>query len=367
MKSKVIVKSMLFALCLSVCTSSAFAMGKKPRDPKKEKQLTIEKIQEKTSQTQFKNGRKKKRPLPVYLSELSNINDYCIFANGGWDGSWYVGYNVCWIEKLPPAPKGKYRKAFIGTKLGRMKTIKPSGKPAWEREPIPGEIYMSLSSSPSWKASQNYFLTDTEDIPIEPDTANALEGAGESRWFWTEVPLEEVDFKNPNYLAVWSPTAYFVSTASSPVLAGGWGSKNLNSWLNNEIKGAPPAPPIDPKESLKTGITVFEPAIAMKLIPADTEQHIEVSIDDILDGRTKTSNKTFVVSVVGDSIEKVWLEVYIDDLWQKHNCFVYTPPYFFTLKAADLPKGRVVVRAVANDIWGNIGISESITIRVSHK
>ena len=67
------------------------------------------------------------RPLPVYLSALSNLNDYSLFANGGWDGNWYAGFNVCWMEQLPKPVQGNYVRAFIGAKLGRMKT-----------RPIPG-------------------------------------------------------------------------------------------------------------------------------------------------------------------------------------------------------------------------------------
>ncbi|MCB4791303.1 MAG: hypothetical protein LHV68_05390 [Elusimicrobia bacterium] len=302
--------------------------------------------------------------LPVYLSELTNINDYNIFANGGWDGSWYAGYNVCWIEMIPQPPKGEYRKAYIGAKLGRTKTQNVPKRPIWEKEPIPGEIDMALSSSPSWKASQSYFLTQTKDIPCEADYENALEGVGEARWFWAEVPIKEVNFEGPNYIALWSPTPFFVSTSSSPVLAGGWGSKKVNSWLNNEIRGYPP---LDLKASLKTAITIFEPAICLKLIPAGTEQDIEVTIVDIKDGRDGTANKTLVVSIIGNEIEKAWLEVSIKDSneWEKHGGYVYGAPYFFTLKADNLPAGSLLIRCSAQDIWGNIGSSAPVEISVT--
>ncbi len=302
------------------------------------------------------------RPLPVYLAELSNLNDYSIFANSGWDGNWYVGFNVCWMEEIPAPPAGNYVRAFIGAKLGRMKTRPVTGKPIWEKEPIPGSIYISLNSTPSWKQADSYFLTDSRDIPLEGDPENAPEGVGESRWFWTEVPVSMVSMTGPNYIALWSPTEYFVSTASSPILAGGWGSNKVNSWLNNDVKGYPP---LNPATSLKTPITAFEPAIAVKLIPAGTQQDIIVKIRQIADGRAKTPNKTFIASVTGEEIEKAWLEV--NDStgpWKKHGRYVYNVPFSFTLKPDLLPEGKMKVRVPASDIWGNTGFSMPAEIAV---
>src|SRR4051794_28980944 len=62
---------------------------------------------------------------PVYVAQLANLNDYNVFANSGWDGNWYVGYDTCWIKKLPPVPPGRYRRAFLGARLGRAKLEPP--------------------------------------------------------------------------------------------------------------------------------------------------------------------------------------------------------------------------------------------------
>ena len=43
---------------------------------------------------------------PVFVAQTPNPNDYSLFANAGWDGNWYVGYNNGWIKKLPPIPQG---------------------------------------------------------------------------------------------------------------------------------------------------------------------------------------------------------------------------------------------------------------------
>jgi hypothetical protein len=192
---------------------------------------------------------------------------------------------------------------------------------------------------------------------------NALEGEGESRWFWTEVPINDVNGDGSNFLALWSPTEYFVSTASSPILAGGRGSNDVHSWLNNDIKGYPP---LDPKGALKTGVSAFEPAIVLKLIPAGTEQDIIVKIRQIADGRVTTPNKTFIVSVSGEEIEKAWLEVTgPDGSWNKHGIYLYSTPFSFTLKPEILPQGKMKVRVSASDVWGNTGSSDPVEIEIS--
>lgn len=304
-----------------------------------------------------------KPPLPVYLSELSNLNDYSLFANNGWDGNWYAGFNVCWMEELPPAPRGEYSRAYVGVKLGRMKTRPVAGKPSWEKEPIPGSVYAALSSTMAWKNTQSYFVVDTQDVPIEGDAENALEGTGEARWFWAEVPVSEVNVDGPNYVAVYSPTEYFVSTASSPILAGGWGSQKVNSWMNNDVRGYPP---IQAETALKTAITVFEPAIAMKLVPKGTEREIAVTIDSVADGRARTANKTFAASVRGEEIERAWLEVQEPGgAWKKHGRFIWSPPFQFTLSTDALPEGKTKVRCAARDIWGNTGASAPAEVSVS--
>jgi hypothetical protein len=304
-----------------------------------------------------------RKPLPIYVSQLSNLNDYSLFANGGWDANWYVGFNVCWMEMMPQPPAGQYKRVYIGAKIGRMKSRPAKGKPAWEKEPIPGSIYIAISSIPAWKTTQQYFLVSSDDIPLEGDTENALEGAGESRWFWVEVPAANVNMDGPNYIALWSPTEYFVSVASAPILAGGWGGKKVNSWISNDVKGYPP---IKASEALKNGISVFEPAIAMKLVPEGTEQSITVLIASIIDGREGTANKTLTADVSGDEISRVWLEVSSDGKpWGKHGGNVYSAPYMFTLRADKVPEGEISVRIAAMDIWGNTGYSAPVDIFIS--
>jgi hypothetical protein len=351
----------VFSVIFMLFSGPLYAMGKKP--PIKPAVKELAPIQEKARvQAELPAERRGARPQPVYIAELSNLNDYSIFANSGWDGNWYIGNNVCWIEELPAPPKGSYTRAFVGAKIGRMKARPAQGKPSWEKEPIPGSVYIAVSSTPSWKTSQSQRLADADSIPMEGDAENALEGVGESRWFWVEVPLKNINFSGMNYVAVWSPSEYFTSIASSPVLAGGWGSQKANSWMNNDIRGVPPA---NPATALKTAITVFEPAIALKLIPAGADQQISVSIAAVKDGRLRTANKTFISAITGDAIEKAWLELSTDGkTWERHGRPVFSSPYHFTVKADTLPNGTVHVRCVAEDIWGNRGQSASAELSI---
>src|SRR3990167_3494664 len=118
---------------------------------------------------------------PLFIADLPNPHDFELFANGGWDGNWYVGYNTCWVQKLA-VPPGKYAKAFVGARLGRMKNYQPEGKAPWQKKAYEGEIYMGISSTASWNRAQSFYLAPTSDIPLEPDAENAVEGTGESRW-----------------------------------------------------------------------------------------------------------------------------------------------------------------------------------------
>jgi len=303
-------------------------------------------------------------PLPVYVSALPNINDYNLFSNGGWDGNWYIGYNTCWIKKLSGIPKGNYRKAFIGAKIGRAKTEPKPGRPIWEKEHIKGDIYIGISSTPAWRSDQRYYLVSNEDIPLEGDWENAVEGVGESRWFWCEVPVNSINFEGANYIAIWSPSEYFISNASAPILCGGWGTKTeeITTWLNDEIQGTPP---IQPEISLKTQITVFEPALAIKLIPENTEQELKVKITGICDGKKGTLSKVVFVLIDGIEIERAWIEAIsaseleTDNRWKKITSYLYNPPYIFTIYPLkmEFPEGKIYIRAVCEDIWSNIGYS----------
>lgn len=313
--------------------------------------------------------------MPVYVTHLGNVNDFSLFANGGWDGNWYVGFNTCWVTKFNIATNLGHPadfKAFIGAKLGRAKTKTITGRPPWEREAIPGEIYIAVASTPSWPATNRFLLTTTKDIPVEGDPENALDGVGESRWFWTEVPVEAIAFGGPNYLALYSSTPGLVSASSSPVLAAGWGLPSnakiggsrgeAHTWLNTAVSGAPPS---NPEEALKTGVTYFEPAIGIKLVrlTGNDSAYIDVSLDDIKQHNLPSGKITVVVKTVAAlGVERVWIETSGDgDKWSKAGRYLWNPPYIFTINVS-LDMDKMMLRAAASDLSETIGYSEPAVI-----
>jgi len=315
---------------------------------------------------------------PVYVSQVPNLNDYSLFANGGWDGNWYVGYNNGWIKKLPPVPKGNYARAFVGAKLGRMKTLPPVGRPP-EFNPVPGEIWIALSSTPSWEANQSFRLTTTADIPLEPGMDYALENVGESEWFWTEIPLESVNFSGDNYVALWSPTPFLLSVSSSPVLAAGWGGKDINTWLARDIKGEPPK---DPKTSLATGLSYFQPAMALKLVPAGNPHPMHVRVVSWQNGTVDHLKPVIVGSAEGESIERIWVECNsilhpnplpsrerasgaLGEGWSQVGRSLWKAPYVFSIDQGKLPHGKLHVRLAAENVWGEKAYSDLFEIEVS--
>jgi len=333
---------------------------------------------------------------PVIIAEVNNLNDFGLFATSGWDGNWYVGYNHAWVTRFPKAPKGNYAKAYLGTKMGRAKNImrrqlerarshlerlknlseaerdasakqlkygnfKEISKTIKELErklssPHSGKIYIGINSSPHWDEKHSFFLVSEEDIPLEGDPEEALEGVGEAKWFWVEVPLSLVSFDKENYIAIWSPDENLNSAQVSPILASAWGSSMVNTWLDENSEGKPPS-------SLSRSVTIFEPALAIKLVPPN-EKRVSVEIIDIGDGEEIREKRVVTASVSGEDIVKVWLEVTKDKKWQRVGRFVYTPPYSLTLNPKELGEGVWNLRVGVEDFWGNVGYSRSIKVLV---
>lgn len=311
---------------------------------------------------------------PIYVSSLPNIHDYSLFANGGWDGNWYVGFNTCWIKKLPPIPSGNYVHAYIGARLGRMKTRR-MGRKSWEREAIPADFYIGIAPQAAWTRAQSYFLVGSENLPLEGNSENALEGVGESRWYWVEVPLHQVNMTGDNYLAIWSSTPELTGISSSPVLAAGWGVKDAETWLNSDIRGVPPR---DAASALKTRISYFEPALAMKLVPEGLPRPLSVQPIKWDNGTPVHPKPVVTFNVKGDGIERVWAE-YFQELpnqpnprgdpnlrsgWRKASHFVWDPPYTVTVHSDKLPSGKAQLRGAALNLWGEIAYSEPFQVEV---
>ncbi len=299
---------------------------------------------------------------PVYLSLLDNLNDFVFFANGGgWDAKSYIGYNMCWVVKLPPAPAGDYEKAFLGAKIGRMKMEPIPGRPKWEKRPVRGSINIAVASEPIWPHSQRHLLAKTVDIPLEGEKTDAVEGVGESRWFWVEVPVKSISSTQSNYVAVFSPSKSLYGAARCPILAAGPSDQNVNAWLNNSVKGQPP---FNSRETLKTKVH-YKPAVAVKLVPSNNKQ-VKVSLREKPLPDTVIEDKiVFSASVLGEDIQNAWVEFSTDTKnWIRATSPLWNAPYIFTVKRARLLEGDNQVRVTAVDAWENRGFSESVNIKV---
>ncbi|MBI4376715.1 MAG: hypothetical protein HY549_09735 [Elusimicrobia bacterium] len=286
--------------------------------------------------------------LPTYISLAKNIHDFNRFADGGADANWYIGFNNAWIVKLPPAPAGDFSRAFIGAKIGRAKTTPDPERP-WVRELIEGKIYMGISHTPAFSSEQGFFLVETRDISVEPDDQGTVEGAGPAEWFWAEVPTALVSFTQPNYLIIWSPTKYFTSASSAPILAAAAVEEkgDVRAWNNHSISGVPPR---TTGGTLETPINSIYPALAIKLVPPNQKDLA------IFEYSVQPYGKKMVVRVgaAGSSVSEVWIEMSRDQLdWERITRFMRRPPFIFTISQDSLPAGALL-RASVRDEWGNV-------------
>jgi hypothetical protein len=282
-------------------------------------------------------------------------------ANGGFDANWHVGYTTCWVVKLPPAPAGAYARAFLGARLGRMKTATAPGRPSWERRPLSGEIDIAVSPSPQWPQRRRLLLTPAEDIPLEGDPDNALEGVGESRWFWVEIPVSDVSTAGDNYVALFSPSSALTDATRAPILAAGPKGGAAVTWLNNGVRGQPP---LSVGEALRTPIISYTPAVALRLVPAHSPPPRAAWVHPPRGRLGLDAPRTLAVTVDGRDVESVWLEYAVPGgPWRRVGPPLAGAPYLFTLHPGDLPPGEGRIRAVAQDQWANRGATSSRTVK----
>jgi hypothetical protein len=298
---------------------------------------------------------------PLFWAENADPHAYSLFANGGWDGNWFVGYGTCWITKVPAPPRGRYVKAYIGAKLGRMKTEAIPGRPSWERKPIAGNIDISISDQPLWPESRRYLLTRTDRIPLEGEPSDAVEGVGEAQWFWVEVPLNTVSFEKDNHIVLFSPSADLKDARTSPIVAAAPGDKRLNTWIYSNAQGGPP---LNSAEALKTAVSFFDPAIALKLV-ADNAEEVEVSLLDARPAFILDDRAVLTARVEGSHIQNAWLELWTGkETWRAIGPQVKGAPYTFTLKKDWFPVGVSRVRVGAANIWQKAGYSSAVSVTV---
>ncbi|HAT71994.1 MAG TPA: hypothetical protein DCS63_04185 [Elusimicrobia bacterium] len=295
-----------------------------------------------------------KSPVPSYYAAERNLGKYYLYADGGFHADWYVGYNNCWIVKLPPVPSGGYAKAFVGAKLGRAKIM--SWPASWDTTPIPGKIYMAVNQAPTFNSDHTYFLVDAADLPREPLPNDSLDGVDSARWVWTEIPLSRVSVEKPNYLALWSSSRYFTAASSAPIISAAVSdSPEENVWLNRSIKGNPPSG----EGVLETPISGLKPAIAIKLVPGNDYKVFIRGFSAELDPESIAVS----FAAIGEDIRAAWLEISYDKFdWQRVTRYMFKAPYFWTFGRGELSNEMFYLRAAAVDNLENTGYSKEITV-----
>lgn len=292
--------------------------------------------------------------VPSYVAPEKNLGRYYLYADGGFHADWYVGYNNCWIVKLPPSATGGYARAFVGAKLGRAK-IK-SWPSSWDTEPIPGKIYMALNQAPTFNSDHTYFLAEAADLPREPLPNDSLDGVDSARWVWAEVPLSRISAEKDNYLALWSSSRFFTAASSAPIIAaalGGQGEENV--WLNRSIRGNSPTG----AGVLETPISGLKPAMAIKLVPLN---EYKVFIKGFAAELSSEEIEVFFTAI-GEDVRAAWLEVSYDKFdWQRVTRYFYRAPYFWTFGRGAISREMFYLRAAAVDNLENIGYSREITV-----
>ncbi|MDA8132904.1 MAG: hypothetical protein M0011_15485 [Elusimicrobia bacterium] len=292
--------------------------------------------------------------VPAYFAPERNLGRYYLYADGGFHADWYVGYNNCWIVKLPPIATAGYAKAYVGAKLGRAKIS--SWPNSWDTEPIPGKIYMAINQAPTFSSDHTYFLAEAADLPREPLPNDSLDGVDSSRWVWSEIPLSRVAGDKDNYLALWSSSRYFTSASSSPIIAAAMsGGDEENVWVNRSIRGNAPSG----DGVLETPISGIKPAMAVKLVPFN---EYRVFIKGFAAELTPAEiNVSF--SAIGEDVRAAWLEVSYDKFdWQRVTRYFFRAPYFWTFARDGISSDMFYLRAAAVDSLENVGYSKEITI-----
>lgn len=290
-----------------------------------------------------------KYPPIKYVFHLKDINEYYLYANGGFHADWYVGYNNSWIVKLPPIDKTGYSKAYIGVKLGRAKLDS-------DLNPISGKIYVSIADTPTFTMENSYFLVDSVEIPKEADENESIKGVDSAKWYWSYIPLSKISSKKDNYISVWAQDNDFISSSKSPIIAAGYlNDDEENVWLNRTIKGSPPYG----NNTLETLISGIKPAIGIKLIaPNDYKVVIKNFSSEIED-----NNIILNFTVIGVDIQRAWLELSFDKFdWKKITNYLYSSPYSLTLDRNNLPEDMFYLRVAAQDNYENTGYSKEIVI-----
>lgn len=297
---------------------------------------------------------------PLYLAARPNPNDYRFLADGGETFGFSVGYGRSWVVLLPPVPPGGWDRAFVGAKLGAMKTERKPGRPDWDQRVIPGEIFAAVTQAFPCLPHRRYPLARTEDIPLAGHPRQPLDGVGEARWFWTEIPLSSLSTEVPNIVVIYSPSETLKGEEQSPVLGGARVEDQKIAWWRDKSGGQPPR---TSNEAFQFPAVTYTPAVALKLVPTTTGRS-QVVLPSSSEGFWNGNNLVVPAAVNGTNIESAWLEISSDGKrWSRVGRSLRGAPYVFTVSHTSLPTGPFQVRVRARDSWESVGTSSPVSIK----
>ncbi|MGM0568577.1 MAG: hypothetical protein ACQESB_05110 [Elusimicrobiota bacterium] len=296
-----------------------------------------------------------------FIGELPTPGEYSLFAGGGWDGNWFVGSTQKWVSKLPPVDTSGFKRAFLGARLGRAKTLKQvrerlknkSGENDAQNYALPerpGKIKIGVSESIE-EFPKGDLLVYTDEIPLEGSDNHALRGVGESRWFFREIDINEISDDKNNFVFLFSNDQFLNSASVSPILAAGISSTGGNdSYI---IK--------DGKE--KSAINYFEPAVAIKLVAEDSPVP-GIKVMGFKEHPHLESAHAVITDVRGEYISKVWLEVDNGSGWQKKGVPEYSPPFDLLFDYEGFEKGEYRIRAGVLNWWEKKDYSQPVVLSI---
>ncbi|MFH1415233.1 MAG: hypothetical protein ABIH89_04010 [Elusimicrobiota bacterium] len=297
-----------------------------------------------------------------FIAELPTPGEYTLFANGGWDGNWFVGYKHRWVSELPPVTDNWYAGVYLGAKLGRALTaeqireIKTKRTGKQNPDTGPYRILIGISDSPGQKPTVSKLLVMTDNIPLEGSGMSAVEGISDSRWFWVKVDKSMLITDKPNYVHVWSDDEGLDASDVAPVLAGGLGSnKNTNSYL---VKGE--------KEDEIRNIKYFEPAIAIKLVGKNPPRP-DIDITAFEQHPVRPQRYLVRTSVTGRRIMEVWVQIFDGSEWKDTGWPVTRPPYDIVFDYSKLPPGGYRLRCRVENWWGEVSYTAMREFRIENE
>lgn len=179
--------------------------------------------------------------MPIYLAARPSLNDYQFLADGGETFGFSVGYSRSWIVRFQARSCGSVGSRLCGGQIGRDENRTETRSAGLGSAGGAGRnLCGGGAGPPRCPQSRRFFLTRAEEIPLASDRRQPLEGVGEARWFWTEIPLTVLSSTTQNLVALFSPSQTLKGEDRSPILSGARMEGSPTAWWRDKAEGEPP-------------------------------------------------------------------------------------------------------------------------------